>query len=229
VVRLSLEARAIDEDVTEVTVVASSATPLAGYSMRLWTRATPRVEHGDMLGATSFWMTPLTEPAGAGISTRVAAARLGVTDVSAGDEARTLTRLFVPGDVTSVMRSIRLDSAQFSDGDGRLLPFSLIRAQVGAYQTALHANYPNPFNPETWVPFSLASRSDVRIRIYDAGGSLVRELDLGALPAGEYRSRARAAHWDGRNRLGERVASGVYYYALAAGDLPMIRRMVVHK
>ena len=229
VVRVALEAKASESGATEVTVLGASTEPLAGYSMRLWTATTPRVEPGDALGTASFWMTPLVEPSVPGASTQLAAARLGATVASAGGEPRVLARLFVQGDPASVLRSIRLDAAQFSDGDGRLLPFAPTRAAIPAYRTALHANYPNPFNPETWIPFSLESGSDVRVRIYDERGALVRELDLGDLPAGDYRSRAKAAHWDGRNRLGERVASAVYYYELVAAGRRMMRRMVVLK
>ena len=82
---------------------------------------------------------------------------------------------------------------------------------------ALLPNYPNPFNPETWIPYQLAAAASVRIRIYDSMGQRVRALDLGQRPAGSYLSRNRAAYWDGRNTLGERVATGVYFYRLEAG------------
>ena len=80
--------------------------------------------------------------------------------------------------------------------------------------TGLLANYPNPFNPETWIPYQLATAMDVQILIYNAGGILVRRLELGHQPAGTYTSRSRAAYWDGRNAIGERVASGIYFYQL---------------
>ena len=85
-------------------------------------------------------------------------------------------------------------------------------------ETALLANYPNPFNPETWIPYQLAKPADVTLTIYDINGSVVRTLDLGHQRAGMYHSRSRAAHWDGRNAHGEPVASGVYFYTLNAGD-----------
>ena len=78
-------------------------------------------------------------------------------------------------------------------------------------ETALLANYPNPFNPETWIPYHLAAPVQVTIHIYTANGMLVRTLSLGHQPAGIYESRSRAAYWDGRNALGEPVASGVYF------------------
>ena len=81
-------------------------------------------------------------------------------------------------------------------------------------ETALLANYPNPFNPETWIPYQLAESADVTLTIYDMNGKLVRRLALGHQAAGMYRSRSRAAYWDGRNQLGEPLASGLYFYTL---------------
>ncbi len=96
-------------------------------------------------------------------------------------------------------------------------------------KTALLPNYPNPFNPETWIPFDLADSSRVKITIYNSSGQTVRVLELGQLPAGSYRSRSKAPHWDGRNALGEPVASGVYYVRIEAGSFTAFRRMVVLK
>ena len=95
--------------------------------------------------------------------------------------------------------------------------------------TALLANFPNPFNPETWIPFDLSEDAEASVRIYDAAGRQVRHLDLGWLPAGPYRRRATAAYWDGRNEVGERVSSGLYLYELRAGGYRDMRRMVVRK
>ena len=98
-----------------------------------------------------------------------------------------------------------------------------------AEQTRLFANYPNPFNPETWIPYQLANLSDVQITIYDARGAVVRQLDLGHQREGYYTSRSRAAYWDGRNALGEPVASGIYFYQLQADNLSFLRKMVILK
>ena len=84
-------------------------------------------------------------------------------------------------------------------------------------------------NPETWIPYRLAKPSDVQISIYDARGSVVRQLDLGHQQAGMYQSRSRAAYWDGTNDLGESVASGVFFYTLTAGDWTATRRMLILK
>ena len=95
--------------------------------------------------------------------------------------------------------------------------------------TILLPNYPNPFNPETWIPYQLATPADVSIVIYAADGKLVWTLDLGHQPVGLYESRSRAAYWDGRNTLGEPVASGVYFYTLTAGEFTATRKMLIRK
>ena len=96
-------------------------------------------------------------------------------------------------------------------------------------KTALLANYPNPFNPETWIPYQLAEPTTVTLHIYAVSGALVQTLDLGHQPAGIYQQRSRAAYWDGRNQLGEPVASGVYFYTLTAGDFTATRKMLIRK
>ena len=96
-------------------------------------------------------------------------------------------------------------------------------------ETALLPNYPNPFNPETWIPYQLATPADVTLTIYDIQGRVVRNLDLGHQPIGIYQIRSRAAHWDGRNAVGEPVASGVYFYTLTAGDFTATRKMLIAK
>ena len=96
-------------------------------------------------------------------------------------------------------------------------------------KTLLLANYPNPFNPETWIPYQLSEPAAVTVTIYAATGAVVRRLDLGHRRAGSYDSRHRAAYWDGRNVQGEPVASGVYFYTLSAGDFSATRKMVIRK
>ena len=96
-------------------------------------------------------------------------------------------------------------------------------------ETALLPNYPNPFNPETWIPYQLAESADVTLTIYAVNGVLVRRLALGYQPAGIYQTRTRAAYWDGKNALGEPVASGVYFYTLTVGDFNATRKMLIMK
>ena len=96
-------------------------------------------------------------------------------------------------------------------------------------ETSLLPNYPNPFNPETWLPYQLAKPADVTLTLYDIQGRVVRRLDFGHQRAGIYHSRSRAAHWDGRNAHGESVASGVYFYTLTAGDFTATRKLLIRK
>ena len=96
-------------------------------------------------------------------------------------------------------------------------------------KTALLANYPNPFNPETWIPYQLAVPAEVTLTIYTADGKVVHTLTLGHQPVGIYESRSRAAYWDGRNDVGEPVASGVYFYTLTAGKFTATRKMLIQK
>ena len=96
-------------------------------------------------------------------------------------------------------------------------------------ETSLLLNYPNPFNPETWIPYQLAKDANVTLTIYSVDGTLVRTLMLGHQPAGMYQSKNRAAYWDGRNQLGESVASGVYFYTLTAGKYTATRKMLIRK
>ena len=96
-------------------------------------------------------------------------------------------------------------------------------------ETALLANYPNPFNPETWIPYQLAKPANVTLTIYAVNGTVIRTLALGYQPVGIYQGKNRAAYWDGRNTLGEPVASGVYFYTLTAGEFTATRKMLIRK
>ena len=126
----------------------------------------------------------------------------------------------------NVLHAENTGSAAFRRGIAKLEQFL---AMLVPDETLLLANYPNPFNPETWIPYQLAKSADVTVSIYAADGKLVRKLDVGYQPAGAYRIRSRAAYWDGRNALGERVASGVYFYTFTAGDFAATRKMLVVK
>ena len=96
-------------------------------------------------------------------------------------------------------------------------------------KTVLLANYPNPFNPETWIPYQLSKAADVTVTIYASDGNVVRTLALGHRNAGPYKTRSQSAYWDGTNEVGESVASGVYFYTLTAGDFSATRKMLILK
>ena len=106
---------------------------------------------------------------------------------------------------------------------------ALIHVEAPPKDTVLLANYPNPFNPETWIPYELAEAAEVIVTIHASDGKLVRTLELGQVPAGVYSEKDRAAYWDGQNEQGEPVASGVYFYTLTAGEFSATRKMVIRK
>jgi hypothetical protein len=103
----------------------------------------------------------------------------------------------------------------------------LLSKATRQFRNSLEQNYPNPFNPETWIPYALEKGADVTITIYDVKGRVVKVLSLGHKPAGFYTSRDKAAYWDGKNEVGERVASGIYFYTIQASSFKATRRMVV--
>ena len=104
-----------------------------------------------------------------------------------------------------------------------------LHAALAPQETALLPNYPNPFNPETWIPYRLAGDAFVTLTIYDQSGQIVRTLDVGHQIAGYYTDRTKAAYWDGHNEFGEQMASGVYFYHLSAGDFSATRKMLILK
>lgn len=95
--------------------------------------------------------------------------------------------------------------------------------------TVLAQNFPNPFNPETWIPYQLSKSAEVSIHIHNVAGHLIRTLDLGLKPTGAYMTPSTAAYWDGKNSVGERVSSGIYFYTLQTADFAATRRMVILK
>jgi len=104
------------------------------------------------------------------------------------------------------------------------------RLEMLPYRTLmLLQNYPNPFNPETWIPYKLNQKVNVYISIYNMNGQLVRMMHLGEQSPGDYVTKDRAVHWDGRNNEGERVASGTYFYQLKVGGKSFVKRMVILK
>ena len=126
-------------------------------------------------------------------------------------ESHTLNFKVTPESIADAVMSVRLDGI----GQPKL--------------TQLLQNFPNPFNPETWIPYQLETAADVTLQIYDTSGDLVRTLDLGFKGQGFYMTRSRAAYWDGRNSLGEQVASGIYFYSLHTPNFSATRKMLILK
>ena len=157
---------------------------------------------------------------------------VNVAFASAGKlEGRTVAILefSILADAASPLRLPRVDL--YNSDALPLEPRSMDRKFVSwampAEQNALLQNFPNPFNPETWIPYQLREDSAVTIRIYSAAGSLIRQLDIGHKQAGLYVTQDRAVHWDGRNSSGEVVASGTYFYSIRAGDHHAMRKLTV--
>ena len=134
-----------------------------------------------------------------------------------------------PATIEAWIAQARLeDDGSFAFKEGIKNLEALLRLLIPE-ETALLANYPNPFNPETWIPYQLAESAEVTLTIYDMNGEMIRRLRLGHQSAGMYQSRSRAVYWDGRNQLGESVASGLYFYTLTAGEFTATRRMLILK
>ena len=108
--------------------------------------------------------------------------------------------------------------------DAQLMPVPTGVGDGPAVATALHPNHPNPFNPSTTIRYELAAAADVRLRVYDAAGRLVRTLVDAREGAG-----AHDVIFDGRDDAGHPVASGVYFYRLEAGTATQTRKMVLLK
>ena len=137
----------------------------------------------------------------------------------------TLTATDVKGWLTQA-RQLNLTNATSQRG---ILFLEQLLTVLTPKETALLHNYPNPFNPETWIPYDLAKDAEVTLHIYAVNGTLVRTLALGHQAAGVYQNRSRAAYWDGKNEFGEKVASGLYFYTLTAGDFTATRKMLIRK
>ncbi len=132
------------------------------------------------------------------------------------------------GDRITVTIDVLDDVTEAVDENFRAAP-SIETSPIIPDKTVLLSNFPNPFNPETWIPYQLAEPAEVTLTIYDIRGVVVRELKLGHQAAGMYESRSRAIHWDGSNALGEKVATGVYFYTLKAGDFTATRTLLIRK
>jgi len=122
---------------------------------------------------------------------------------------------------------ILLSDGQFNESGKMVMVDGSIKLRPP--KADLLENFPNPFNPETWIPYQLSEPAQVVIKIYNVRGQLVRTLDLGQKEAGYYMTKARASHWDGRNTQGERVASGVYFYTIKADKFVATKRFVMLK
>ena len=162
-----------------------------------------------------------------------------ISDISPLDGLTALTTLYLDNNRISdygPLRRLKAAIEAIGDHPGLTIDITIPEEGNGAptlsavpTTTALLANFPNPFNPETWIPYQLSKSAKVTLTIYNMRGVVVRQLELGHQSAGVYRSRSRAVHWDGRNMFGEKVAAGVYFYTLEAGDFTATRKMLIRK
>ena len=144
-------------------------------------------------------------------------------------EAPSMSRSVDPATIQTWIDLARVEDDGSSIFDRGITNLEALLVSKIPNKTKLLLNYPNPFNPETWIPYQLAKASDVTVTIHSMNGSLIRTLALGHQAAGIYQNKNEAAYWDGRNEFGERVASGLYFYTLTAGNFTATGKMLVRK
>ena len=159
----------------------------------------------------------------------VVATHLGETAGPAAPILVALPERLTPETLQQVLDLLRVQNDGSVAFQRAIANVELFLASLLPKETLLLANYPNPFNPETWIPYQLAKSADVTLHIHAVDGTLVRTLSLGYKAIGTYQNRSRAAYWDGKNEVGESVASGVYFYTLTAEDFTATRKMLIRK
>ena len=222
---LTLLGTALGEPTDQYILASPSGRPSG-----LWSFAVAaEVSHSWLLPADTA-LELVNETNGARVELPVARRSFGVTAfvdtdfraiVSDGDRIRY--------DLVSGGYHMRLGGAREITVDDLSQGYAILTLDAQPRTAALLPNYPNPFNPETWIPFELTNAADVTISIYGIDGSRVRRINLGRRDAGYHLSRSRAAYWDGRNENGERTASGAYFVELVAGDTREVRRLAILK
>ena len=159
----------------------------------------------------------------------LAAGAVGALDAAAPSAQNQVSAQLSAQDVRRALTEARALNLADPVAQRGILYLERLLAALMPKETVLLANYPNPFNPETWIPYRLAEDASVTLTIYDTSGQAVHRLDLGHRLAGDYERQSNAIYWDGRNERGERVGSGVYFYQLSAGDYSATRKMVILK
>ena len=156
------------------------------------------------------------------------AGEMGAAAAAPAAHPQTL-EILTAADVRQWLRQAQYANLTDAISQRGILMLEQLLAALIPKETSLLPNYPNPFNPETWIPYQIAQHAEVTLTIYAADGKVVRTLALGQQPAGMYHTKNRAAYWDGRNAVGEPVASGIYFYTLTAGEFTATRKMLIRK
>ena len=156
------------------------------------------------------------------------AGEMGAGAAAPAAHSQTL-EVLTAADVRQWLRQAHHANLTDSTSQRGMLMLEQLLAALIPKETSLLPNYPNPFNPETWIPYQLSEPAEMTLRIYAVNGKLIRTLTLGHQPAGMYHTKSRAAYWDGKNEVGELVASGVYFYTLTADDFTATRKMLILK
>ncbi len=209
-------------------LMIDTTVPMVGYHIRIAPEGLLKV-NPNRSDSDVFRLEEVTQAG------TLVGAKLGVGHPWIGRARLTTLELETSSSIDSgqpLSPTVSVDAAHLVSVDGQSIrvavePFFMDKLRP--YQTRGLPNYPNPFNPETWIPFQLHKEAHVRITVYDILGREVRRFDLGHQPAGYYNTRERAVYWDGRNDLNERVASGAYFYHLEADGFVDMHRMVVLK
>ncbi|RKU22914.1 hypothetical protein C6500_02865 [Candidatus Poribacteria bacterium] len=238
-----------DFDTDKVLMFTVGADALLGYNGPAFTLKVP-VSGGEE-SVTAMTKTPLTEATlnGSIVTLTLKGAKYAdsIFDIRDAVTASGIAGVTIPWHQPVRKNDTELTIALEFDGDfdtDRVLTFTVGAGAIANYngpaltaqitvtadrEDALLINFPNPFNPETWIPYQLSKPAEVTITIYAIDGQVVRTLTLGHQPAGMYQNRSRAAYWDGRNAFGEPVASGVYFYTLTAENFTATRKMLIRK
>ena len=228
--------------VIDVSIMTTPSTELYGFQFDIVFPSdvleVVSVSEGDFVQndvKNTYWHPPAIDNR-AGYIQNIAAARVNTNTGIRTTNSLAVVTFRVKNPDQMFGERVQLENVKLVTTDGKLIPISLqkksfaLEGMIRPQVSALLQNYPNPFNPETWIPYKLANdASFVTITIYDAQGQPVRSMNLEQKPAGMYISKSRAVYWDGRNNIGERVGSGVYFYQLRAGEFRAVRKMVVMK
>ncbi len=213
-------------------ITASFPTPTHSYQVKLAGIGDLTNQTQDASAGATYYFTVTnsgdTKDTIRLTTTGDATGTLSRTSVSLSPGTSSDETLTIPGTALKVPGEYVVKVTATSQGDSTKIAQLETMTTIHPKTRAL-PNFPNPCNPETWIPYQLATSSDVTVKIYAVTGDMVRTLALGHQPAGLYQSKSRAAYWDGTNKLGESVASGIYFYRFEAGDYSATRKMLILK